>query len=112
MLLGGACLMADDDRYEKADFRQTVPQKAVSQRPDSPQQKSYIKECGSCHMAYQPEFLPKNAWKTMMGGLEDHFGVNATLTAEDEKLLSSYLQQNAADSKRVGKHFAKMAASA
>jgi hypothetical protein len=112
MLLGGAYLMADDDRYEKADFKQPAAQQTLSQLPDSLQPQSYIKECGSCHMAYQPEFLPKNSWKTMMGGLEDHFGVNATLTAEDEKVLSAYLQQNAADSKRVGNHFAKMAASA
>ncbi len=112
MLLGAAYLMADDDRYEKADFRQPAQQRSVSQLPDSPQQQSYIKECGSCHMAYQPEFLPKNAWKTMMNGLDDHFGVDATLAAQDEKILASYLQENAADSKRVGKHFKMMAASA
>lgn len=108
MLLGGAYLMADDDnRYEKINHKQSAVQ-----LPASPQQKSYIKECGSCHMAYQPEFLPKRSWNTMMRGLDDHFGVDATLTAEDEKSLSDYLQRNAADSKRVGKHFAKMAASA
>jgi nitrate/TMAO reductase-like tetraheme cytochrome c subunit len=112
MLLGGACLMADDDRHEKADFRQAVPQRMLSQLPANPQQKSYLKECGACHMAYQPEFLPRSSWKRMMGSLEEHFGVNATLAAEDEKILSAYLQENAADSKRVGKHFAKMAASA
>ncbi|MCJ7765448.1 MAG: diheme cytochrome c [Thiovulaceae bacterium] len=112
MLLGGAYLMADDDHDKHGNNRQVNTTKTVSQLPDSPQQQSYIKECAACHMAYQPEFLPKSSWKTMMGGLEDHFGVNATLTAEDEKILSAYLQQNAADSKRVGKHFAKMAASA
>ena len=62
-------------------------------------------------MAYQPEFLPKRSWKKMMSGLEDHFGVDATVEAEDEKMLSVYLRDNAADSKRVGKHFAKTAAS-
>jgi len=112
MLLGGAYLMADDDHHKSKDSRQANTAKAVSQLPESPQQKSYNNECGSCHMAYQPEFLPKNAWRTMMGGLEDHFGVNATLAAEDEKVLSAYLQENAADSKPVGKHFRKMAASA
>jgi cytochrome c553 len=113
MLLGSAYLMADDDdHYKNGNNRQVNTTKAVSQLPESPQQKSYVKECGSCHMAYQPEFLPKRSWEKMMNGLDDHFGVNATLTAEDKKLLSAYLQENAADSKPVGNHFAKMAASA
>jgi len=112
MLLGGAYLMADDEHHKSRNSRQVNTAIAVNQLPASPQQTSYNNECGSCHMAYQPEFLPKNAWRTMMGGLEDHFGVNATLTAQDEQVLSAYLQENAADSKRVGKHFKKMAASA
>ncbi len=107
MLVGGAYLMADDDHYEKVNVKQSA-----AKLPASPQQQNYNKECGSCHMAYQPEFLPKRTWAKMMNGLDDHFGVNATLTAEEEKILTDYLQKNAADSKRVGKHFKKMAASA
>ncbi len=112
MLLGAVYLMADDDHYKHDKSKQVSPAKTVSQLPENPQQQNYINECGSCHMAYQPEFMPKSSWKTMMNGLDDHFGVNATLSAEDEKLLASYLQENAADSKPVGKHFKKMAASA
>ncbi|MDA3945503.1 MAG: diheme cytochrome c [Helicobacteraceae bacterium] len=107
MLVGGVYLMADDDHYEKGNIKQRA-----AQLPVSPQQQSYIKECSSCHMAYQAEFLPKRTWAKMMNGLDDHFGVDASLTAKDEKILFDYLQKNAADSKRVGKHFAKMAASA
>jgi cytochrome c553 len=79
MLVGGVYLMADDDHYEKGNIKQRA-----AQLPVSPQQQSYIKECSSCHMAYQAEFLPKRTWAKMI----------------------------AADSKRVGKHLAKMAASA
>ena len=103
--------MADDDHKEKRHVRQYDTSKIITQIPNSPKQKFYVKECGSCHMAYQAEFLPKRSWKKMMSGLEDHFGVDATVEAEDEKMLSLYLRDNAADSKRVGKHFAKTAAS-
>ena len=111
IVFGGAYLMADDDHKEKRHVRQYDTSKIITQIPNSPKQKLYVKECGSCHMAYQAEFLPKRSWKKMMSGLEDHFGVDATVEAEDEKMLSLYLRDNAADSKRVGKHFAKTAAS-
>ncbi|MGB5964585.1 MAG: diheme cytochrome c [Sulfurimonadaceae bacterium] len=112
MLLGGAYLLADDDdHYKKVNVNQRLGTETTTQLPDSPQQKSYVKECGSCHIAYQPEFLPSRSWDKMMGGLEDHFGVDATVGAEEGKILSAYLRENAADSKRVGKHFAKTAAS-
>lgn len=112
MLLGGTHLTADDDRYENRNDKRVYPAEAVGQTSENRPHKNYVKECGSCHMAYQPEFLPKGSWKKMMRGLEDHFGVDATLAEEDEKMLSAYLQNNAADSKRVGKHYRKMAASA
>jgi len=53
-------------------------------------------ECGSCHMAYPPGLLPASAWKKQMDNLQNHYGVNATLTAEDEKIIRSYLGTAAA----------------
>ncbi len=38
------------------------------------------KECGSCHMAFQPQFLPKRSWEAIMSDLGNHFGEDASLT--------------------------------
>ncbi len=57
----------------------------------------YQTECGSCHFAYQPGFLPARSWRKLMGGLEDHFGDNAELSAEDKQAIEGYLVANAAD---------------
>jgi len=57
----------------------------------------YRQECGSCHFAYQPGLLPNNSWQTIMAGLEDHFGDNAELDAETQKIVLDYLLLNSAD---------------
>ncbi|MBI5462902.1 MAG: diheme cytochrome c [Gammaproteobacteria bacterium] len=65
----------------------------------------YAAECGGCHFAYQPGLLPEAAWRGVMGGLADHFGENAELAPETQKLLTEYLIQNAAeqDSGRIAR---------
>jgi len=68
-------------------------------------EKLYINECGSCHMAYQPEFLPKRSWKKIMSRLNDHFGSDATFDKEDEKKVLKYLLANAGDTKEVTKEY-------
>ena len=57
----------------------------------------YLEECGSCHFAYQPGLLPARSWTKMMASLDDHFGENAELPAEDAKMIERYLLENAAD---------------
>ncbi|MEJ2693645.1 MAG: diheme cytochrome c [Candidatus Thiodiazotropha sp.] len=57
----------------------------------------YLEECGSCHFPYQPGLLPARSWTKVMAGLEQHFGENAELPAEDAKSLTDYLVNNAAD---------------
>ncbi len=56
--------------------------------------KLYADECGSCHFAYQPAFLPEKSWRKLMDGLDDHFGENAELPDEDRKALTDYLAQH------------------
>ena len=58
---------------------------------------TYLEECGACHFAYQPEFLPARSWQKMMGGLEDHFGENAELDTEVQTALTQFLTANASD---------------
>ena len=56
-----------------------------------------VKECGACHMAFQPELLPARSWAALMAGLDNHFGENATLDPATSKEILAYLQAHAAD---------------
>lgn len=58
------------------------------------------KECGTCHMAFQPAFLPAASWRVMMGSLKDHFGDDAALPADTTARIAAYLEANAADGPR------------
>lgn len=55
------------------------------------------KECGACHMAYLPQFLPARSWQALMKGLDNHFGENANLDAATRKTILDYLVSHAAD---------------
>lgn len=55
------------------------------------------KECGSCHMAFQPQLLPKRSWQKIMDGLENHFGEDASLDDATVQHVARYLTENAAD---------------
>ena len=64
-----------------------------------------LKECGSCHMAFQPQMLPRKSWEAVMDGLADHFGEDASLDAETAKSIREYLTKNAADASWTGGRF-------
>jgi len=67
----------------------------------SSQNDLYVKECASCHMGFQAEFLPKRSWNKIMDSLDNHFGVDATFDKNDENAIRKHLLKNASDSKRV-----------
>jgi hypothetical protein len=72
------------------------------------------KECGSCHMAFSPQFLPKRSWQKIVDTLSDHFGENASLGEAQRKAVLDYLLANAADGPkggREGRRFAESIAS-
>lgn len=56
-----------------------------------------LKECGSCHMAFQPAFLPARSWDRMMNELADHFGEDASLPADKVQAIRAYMTANAGD---------------
>lgn len=58
---------------------------------------AYLKECGSCHMAYPPELLPARSWSKVIGSLQDHFGDSAQLDAATQQRIHDYLVSHAAD---------------
>jgi len=63
------------------------------------------KECGACHMAFQPQMLPKRSWVKIMDGLADHFGEDASLDAETLLRVRKYHLENATDSSWLGGKF-------
>ena len=52
---------------------------------------TYRSECGSCHIAYPPQLLPKESWQALMAGLPTHFGSDASVDAKTAKQIESYL---------------------
>ena len=58
---------------------------------------TYRENCGSCHVAYQPDLLPSGSWDKILVGLEDHFGEVIELDPESGKNITEYLKANAAE---------------
>ncbi len=66
---------------------------------------SVIKECGACHLAFQPQMLPEKSWRKIMNGLSDHFGEDASLNAKMTASIRNYYVDNAANSGWRGSKF-------
>lgn len=58
------------------------------------QNQLYIKECGSCHLAFSPSFLNREAWTKLMSNLGNHFATDASLDKKDSDNISKYLNSN------------------
>ncbi len=94
ILAGGVFLYADDDEHEEREhhrFSMVVPLTLQEKATVA----LYTKECGACHMAYQPQFLPKRSWDKTMKTLDNHFGSDATLDSGDYKTIQNYLMSHA-----------------
>ena len=59
---------------------------------------NWQQECSSCHLAYPPSLLPKASWQRLMGGLDQHFGENASLDPATRADILRFLEAHAADS--------------
>ena len=68
-------------------------------------------ECGSCHMVFPPQFLPKRSWQKLVETLSDHFGENASLGDTQRQTVLDYLLAHAADSPQAGREGRKFAQS-
>jgi len=64
-----------------------------------------IKECGACHMVFQPQMLPAKSWSKIIDGLPNHFGEDASVDAGTAKHIKAYHMKNAADSSWWGGKF-------
>lgn len=61
-------------------------------------------ECASCHTLYHPGLLPERSWRKLMGGLDKHFGENASLDPLTQQEITGFLVQHSA---RGGSRYAK-----
>jgi hypothetical protein len=68
-------------------------------RPAQPAQVNakWQQECAACHMAFPPGLLPAASWTRLMGGLDKHFGVDASLGAAEASEISAFLVKNASN---------------
>jgi hypothetical protein len=66
------------------------------------------KECGSCHMAFPPQFLPRRSWQKLVDGLATHFGVDASLADAQRAAVLEYHVANAGDAPGAPRAGAKM----
>lgn len=78
-LLTLPALADNHDREGRHRYRQVPPNA------------SYRAECASCHMAYPPGMLPAASWRRVMGGLDRHFGENASLDAATRDDITAFL---------------------
>lgn len=62
---------------------------------------AYTQECASCHLAYPPGLLPARSWQRLMGGLDKHYGSDASLDPAALQQISAWLQANAGTDRRV-----------
>lgn len=53
-------------------------------------------ECGSCHVAYPPHLLSAQSWRTIMNGLDRHFGADASVDTGAAASIGAFLDANAA----------------
>ncbi len=58
---------------------------------------TYKEKCGACHFSYQPGLLPSGSWKKVLSRLEDHFGDAVEIDHESKKIITGYLERNAAE---------------
>ena len=68
----------------------------------SPINPLYQQECGSCHLPYLPRLLDETSWRKVMGGLDKHFGSDASLDAASRSAIEAHVLANASRRERLG----------
>lgn len=61
----------------------------------------YLQECAACHVPYPAGLLPAASWNRLMNNLPQHFGTDASLDPDSVRQISTWLNANAATTRRV-----------
>ena len=59
------------------------------------------KECGACHIAYPPRTLAATQWRTVMSGLDRHYGSDASLPQETAARIDEFLAKHGGGGAKV-----------
>lgn len=65
------------------------------------QDSKWREECSACHLAYPPGLLDGSEWRTIMSGLAEHFGTDASLDAPKKAHIERFLVTNAHNTKPI-----------
>jgi Dihaem cytochrome c len=63
--------------------------------PRAPLPPAYVEECGSCHVAFPGRMLDAASWSAVLAGLEQHFGVDASVDPKTLEPIRAYLASTA-----------------
>jgi Dihaem cytochrome c len=74
-------------------FAVGAAESATTLRP----REAFEQECGACHWAFAPEFLPARSWQAITSDLSHHFGQNASLDDATTRQITRFLANHAAD---------------
>lgn len=69
----------------------TLPAGASDLRLPAHTPKSYLQACAECHAPYPPALLPPASWQRLLGGLDRHFGTDASLETAQVQAISQWL---------------------
>lgn len=61
---------------------------------------AFTTECTSCHIGYAPGLAGEANWRGILGGLDKHFGVDASIDEKSRQTLSAWLTSQAAKGSR------------
>ena len=82
----------EDEEHEEREHHEKS--KALAASAENTKWKA---DCGACHIAFPPGFLPERSWRKMMSVLKNHFGESAELDVPARDEITKFLIDNAAD---------------
>lgn len=65
-----------------------------------PDNATWRKECGDCHLAFHPTLLPARSWQKMLAEQGQHFGEDLGLDSDTIATINEFLVANAAESEQ------------
>ena len=91
-------LAAADDDHRRKRYRNREKNKYSQDCLGAVDNQTYKDTCGACHFAYHPALLPSGSWLKILSQPDNHFGEQLGLEGKDKTALTSYLQNNGAES--------------
>jgi hypothetical protein len=68
---------------------------SAAKSPRAPLAPAYVEECGSCHVAFPGRMLDADSWRAVLGGLDQHFGVDASVDPKALAPIRALLESSA-----------------